>query len=237
MATFADKIISFNKSLVFTGRLPKGISLLNPFKDNPAIMPVAGQFYKKYYNDNKPRRMILGINPGRHGAGITGIPFTDTKRLAEFCGINITGFSSHEPSSVFVYDVINSFSPGIAPIAGVRRFYKRFYINSICPLGFTAAGKSGRQVNYNYYDSPELFKAVYGFIVSSIKRQLSFGIKRDVCFCMGNNANYKHLMLINEREKFFGKIVPLEHPRFIVQYRLKKKQMYIDKYLKALKEI
>jgi hypothetical protein len=237
VATFADKIISFNKSLVFTGRLPKGISLLNPFKDNPAIMPTCGQFYKKYYNDNKPRRMILGINPGRHGAGITGIPFTDTKRLAEFCGINITGFSSHEPSSVFVYDVINSFSPKSAPALRARRFYKRFYINSICPLGFTAAGNSGRQVNYNYYDSPELFKAVYGFIVSSIKRQLGFGIKRDVCFCMGNNANYKHLMLINEREKFFGKIVPLEHPRFIVQYRLKKKQEYIDKYLKALREV
>jgi hypothetical protein len=228
MPTIADKIISFNKSLSFEGKLPKGIRLLNPFKDNPAILPIARTFYDKYYSDNHPRHMILGINPGRHGAGVTGIPFSDTKRLAEFCGINITDFKSYEPSSVFVYDVINAYG-------GAEKFYSRFYINSICPLGFTLMGTNGREKNYNYYDSRELFESVYDFIVSSIRRQLKAGFSSDVCFCMGNNANYKHLMIINDKEKLFGKIVPLEHPRFIVQYRLKKKQMYIDKYLEALK--
>jgi hypothetical protein len=34
-------------------------------------------------------------------------------------------------------------------------------------------------------------------------------------------------------EKFFDKLTPLEHPRFIQQYKSKDKQLYIDKYLTA----
>ncbi len=227
--TIAEEIIAFNLGLKFTGSLPENISLLNPFRDNPAIMPVVEQFYRKYYSDNKPRRMILGINPGRHGAGVTGIPFSDTKRLGEFCGIKIAGFSSHEPSSVFVYDVINAFG-------GPRKFYNRFYINSVCPLGFTALSAAGREVNYNYYDQRELFESAYRFIVKSIRRQIGFGFSSDVCYIMGTGANYKHMCIINEKEKLFGRIIPLEHPRFVMQYRLKKKGMYIKKYLDALNE-
>lgn len=228
MPTIADKIIKFNKSLEFSGKLPRGINLLNPFKDNPAILPLVKEFYKKFYDDNSERALILGINPGRHGAGVTGIPFSDTKRLAEFCGVNVEGFRSHEPSSVFVYDVINAYG-------GVKKFYSRFFITSICPLGFTSISPAGREVNYNYYDNKELFRSVYDFIVRSINAHLNFGFSREVCFCMGGGTNYKHLMLINEKEKLFKKIVPLEHPRYIMQYKLKKKDFYIDKYLTALK--
>jgi len=49
---------------------------MNPFRENPEALIVSGKFYKKYYNDNNPRFLILGINPGRFGAGVTGIPFT-----------------------------------------------------------------------------------------------------------------------------------------------------------------
>lgn len=227
--TIAEKIISFNRSLSFKGKLPKNIRLLNPFADNPRIMPITEQFYHKFYNDSNPRRMILGINPGRHGAGVTGIPFSDTKRLGEFCGINITEFKSHEPSSVFVYDVINAYG-------GARKFYRKFYINSICPLGFTLVGSNGREKNYNYYDSKELYEAVRPFIVKSIKQQLAFGFSSDVCYIMGTGTNYKYMNIINEKEKFFDKIVPLEHPRFVVQYRLKKKDIYIKKYLDSLNQ-
>jgi hypothetical protein len=229
MKTIAEQIISFNSTLSFRGKLPKGIRLLNPFADNPAIMDITGQFYRKFYNDSKPRRMILGINPGRHGAGVTGIPFSDTKRLAEFCGINITEFRSHEPSSVFVYDVVNAYG-------GPKKFYQKFYINSICPLGFTLIGDKGREKNYNYYDSKELYEAVRPFIVKSIKQQLGFGFISDVCYIMGTGTNYKYMCMLNDKEKFFERVVPLEHPRFIVQYRLKKKDIYIKKYLDSLKE-
>lgn len=232
--TIADHIISFNKNLSFKGKLPDGITLLNPFRDNPKIMDITREFYKKYYDDNSPRRMILGINPGRNGAGVTGIPFSDTKRLAEFCDIHINEFRSHETSSVFVYDVINAYG-------SVKRFYDKFYINSICPLGFTQPGKprpngrTSKEINYNYYDNAELTAAVTPFIVKCVNEQLAMGMADDICYIMGTGKNYKFMAELNEKHKFFGRVVPLEHPRFVMQYRLKKKDEYVKKYLDALR--
>lgn len=228
MSTLAKGILNFNASLKFTAPLPPGIGVMNPFLGNPEINRVTSLFYNKYYSSGKPRYMILGINPGRHGAGVTGIPFTDTKRLAEFCGIHINDFSSHELSSVFIYDMIMAYG-------GVKKFYSRFYINSICPLGFVSLHAKGRQKNYNYYDSPELTQSAKGFIIKSIKAQLQLGFRRDKCYCLGTGKNYKFLAELNREQKFFGEIIPLDHPRFIMQYRLKKKDEYIRKYLDLLK--
>ncbi|MGE5457694.1 MAG: uracil-DNA glycosylase family protein, partial [Methanococcaceae archaeon] len=72
-------------------------------------------------------------------------------------------------------------------------------------------------------------------IIRSIRNQLKFGIINDLCFCMGTGKNARYLTELNEREHFFGKIVPLEHPRFVMQYRTKRKQEYIDKYMQLLK--
>lgn len=229
MKTFADKIIAFNKSLDFKGLLPSGIRIMNPFKENKIILPVSGAFYKKYYDDHNLRHMILGINPGRFGAGLTGIPFTDPKRLQSRCHIEYTGDSAHEPSSVFVYEVIEAFG-------GETKFYNQFYINSICPLGFTSVKANSREVNYNYYDSKELTQSVFSFIIESIRKQIKFGILTDICFCFGRGKNEKFLQEINQQYQFFDRIIGLDHPRFIMQYKAKSKQDYIDKYLKAFRE-
>lgn len=230
MKTFADKVITYNKSLRFTGNLPEGIRMMNPFKENKDVIGLSSVFYKKYYNDSRPRHIILGINPGRFGGGVTGIPFTDTKRLTDKCAIPYLGNATHEPSSVFVYEVIDAFG-------GVEAFYNKFYINSICPLGFTSALPNGKEINYNYYDSKELTKAVYAFIIESIQKQIRFGIKTDTCFCFGNGKNEIFLRKLNEEYKFFDKIVALEHPRFVMQYKSKSKQTYIDKYLEAFAQV
>ena len=166
------------------------------------------QFYKKYYDDYRPRRLILGINPGRFGAGVTGIPFTDTKRLRSVCKIVYMGKETHEPSSVFVYEMIDAFG-------GAGYFYQNFYIHSICPLGFTSVKSDGKEINYNYYDSPALTAAVYDFMVENIRRQIAFGVDTDTCFCFGNGKNEKFLRKLNDKEHFFKNIVALEHPRFI----------------------
>ncbi len=121
MTTFAQRIISYNKSLSLEIDLPDGIRIMNPFKENPSALAVSSTFYQKYYNDNKSRMLILGINPGRFGAGITGIPFTDTKRLREKCGLQIENLESYEPSSVFVYKVIDAYG-------GVEKFYSDFLL-------------------------------------------------------------------------------------------------------------
>lgn len=230
MKTLADRIIHFNHYLDFQGILPPGINMMNPYRQSEVIRTIVGAFYYKYYNDNLKRHMILGINPGRLGAGFTGIPFTDTRRLKEKCNITYSGRETHEPSSVFIYGMIDAFG-------GTTDFYRKFYIGSVCPLGFTSTGKNGREVNYNYYDSRELTRSVEGFIVESIRKQIDMGMSTDICYCFGTGKNEDFLRRLNEREKFFDKIIALEHPRFIMQYKARFKQAYIDKYLEAFNQV
>jgi hypothetical protein len=225
--TLADKIILFNKQLTYTGGvLPSGIRAMNPFKEFKQIIDISDAFYHKYYNDNELRHIILGINPGRFGAGLTGIPFTDSKRLVAECNINYNGKPTHEPSSVFVYEVINAYG-------GTEAFYKKFYINSLCPLGFTKIDGNGKEKNYNYYDSKELIAAVNDFIIDNIYKQIALGVNTDVCFCFGTGKNVDFLSRLNKEHCFFKKIIALEHPRFIMQYKSSNKQFYIDKYISA----
>ena len=172
--------------------------------------------------------MILGINPGRLGAGVTGVPFTDTKRLTEICGIQIDSVKSHEPSSVFIYEFINGYG-------GITKFYQDFYINSVCPLGFIEKNEKGNWVNRNYYDYKELFLATKGFIISSLKKQIEFGIDTTTCYVLGKkNADF--LKIINEEQHLFDEIVVFDHPRYIIQYKMKEKDKFLSEYLNKLKK-
>ena len=230
MQTFAGRVIAFNRGVNFTGKLPAGIRIMNPFRENKKILSLSSLFYRKYYNDRNSRHLVLGINPGRFGAGLTGIPFTDPKRLAEKCEIPFDGAPAHEPSSVFIYEMIDAFG-------GADLFYSKFYIHSVCPLGFTQAVKDGKEINYNYYDSKELTKAVYPFIINNIRQQIALGVKTDICYCFGTGKNEKFLRALNEAHGFFEEIIALEHPRFIMQYKSKSKQVYLEKYLDAFGRI
>lgn len=223
--SFAQRVLHFLMSLNPDLRLPDGIAVMNPYKD-PELIKIVKQFYDKYYSDSNKRHILLGINPGRFGAGVTGIPFTDTKRLSEICGITFNGKITHEPSSVFVYDLIKEYG-------GAEKFYSHFYIGAVCPLGFVKLNK-GKPVNYNYYDQKDLMLSVYDFILSGLKSQLELGIKRDAAFCLGTSDNYKFLQKLNGKENFFKKIIPLDHPRYIMQYKAKSKDLYIKKYVSAL---
>ncbi len=225
--TLADKIIKFNNSLGLKVKLPNKIKVMNPFKEGEYAFEISSKFYKKYYSDNKIRKMILGINPGRFGAGVTGIPFTDTKRLNNKCKIKFPKLHTHEPSSVFIYDVIDKYG-------GVDKFYKDFYITSLSPLGFVIQNTKGKEVNYNYYDNKELSEVVKPFIIKTLKSQINFGFNRDVCFCLGSGKNYAFLDKLNKEYKFFNSIIPLEHPRYIMQYKSKAKEQYINKFIYKL---
>jgi hypothetical protein len=228
MKTFADRVIDFNKSLDLDLILPDGIRVMNPFKENKEALAVSSAFYRKYYNDNQKRHLILGINPGRFGAGVTGVPFTDTKRLSEKCGLQISNLSTHEPSSVFVYEVI-------AAYGGPETFYGDFYINSISPLGFVKTNDKGREVNFNYYDSRELQEVLYDYMLQSVKTHISMGIHTDVCFCLGSGKNFRFLQKLNLDHKFFEKLIPLDHPRFVMQYRSKQMHEYVEKFVRILR--
>jgi hypothetical protein len=229
--TFADKVIRFNDQLEYTGpALPQGIRIMNPFRESEQASHISELFYRKYYNDDNPRHIILGINPGRFGGGITGIPFTDPKRLKSECHIEYDGKSAHEPSSVFVYEMIHAYG-------GVEAFYNKFYINSLCPLGFTTIDNNGKEKNYNYYESRELENTVNGFIIENVRTQIDLGVATDICICFGTGKNETYLRKLNEKHHFFKEVIALEHPRFIMQYKAKSKQFYIDKYIEAFSRI
>jgi hypothetical protein len=229
--TFSDKVIRFIQELAYTGfRLPPAIRVMNPYRELEGTMGIAASFYHKYYHDKEPRSIILGINPGRFGAGVTGVPFTDSKRLVLECKISYHGKPTHEPSSVFIYEMIHAFG-------GVEAFYKKFYINSVCPLGFTVRTGEGKEKNYNYYDSKELLSSVKGFIIDNIKKQIALGVRTDTCFCFGTGKNEQYLRKLNLEHHFFKKIIALEHPRFIMQYKSANKKFYIDKYLASFRSL
>jgi hypothetical protein len=147
MLRFADRVIFFNRELVFKGNLPDNFQVINPFIDNPETMVVMSRFYHKYYNDNKQRRLILGINPSRKGAGVTGVPFTDTKRLATVCGIEMKSAHTHEVSSVFVYDMIEAYG---GPESEKKRLITEAVDKVATKLGNT------RAVCKKYYIHPEI---------------------------------------------------------------------------------
>lgn len=222
----SDKIIAFNQNLYFTDPLPQGFRVLNPFLDNPETIEVMKRFYGKFYHDRKQRKFIIGINPSRLGAGTTGVPFTDTKRLDSVCGIKMKSATTHGVSSSFVYEVIKEYG-------GPKKFFGDFYINSPFPLAIVRKVKGNREVNANYYDTRTLYKSVKQYMIETLKKHIGLGLKTDEVYSLGIR-NAKFLEELNEEARLFGKIVPLEHPRFIQQYKSKEKQYYMDKYILSL---
>ncbi|MGZ8539322.1 MAG: uracil-DNA glycosylase family protein [Chitinophagaceae bacterium] len=220
MPTLAQQLINFYQQLQ-PPQLPKGFGILHP-QPEPRVIEVVKQFFQKFYSDNKSRKLMLGINPGRFGAGITGINFTGPRQLKENCGIDHPWGNSSELSAEFIYDLILQYG-------GPAKFYGDYFIGAVSPLGFVKDGK-----NINYYDDKKLLAAVTPFIIKTIKQQLQMGFETSTCICIGGEKNYKFLKNLNDKYSFFKEIIPLPHPRFIMQYRRKRKQEYVQVWLDTL---
>src|SRR5215207_7952362 len=180
METWAQHLIQFYSSLEPPNNLPNGITWLHP-QQNGEVVEIATKFFEKFYNDAEPRRLLLGINPGRFGAGVTGVNFTAAKQLTQYCGIEHDLRPQSELSAEFIYDMINAYG-------GPQLFYRHFFIGSVCPLGFVKGGK-----NINYYDDKELQQTVQPFIIQNLEKLLRFNVIRDTCICIGGEKNYKYL--------------------------------------------
>jgi hypothetical protein len=224
MQTIAQSIIKFYASLKPPRNLPEGVEILHP-QAGKEVQRVVKDFYTKYYSDDNPRQLLFGINPGRFGAGTTGVNFTSPKQLTEYCGIPHPFKMRSELSAEFIYLMINAYG-------GAEAFYKKFFITSVSPLGYVKNG-----INLNYYDDKELAASLRPWIIKTIKDQVLFTRCSKACICIGGEKNYKYFKAINEEFNFFDRIIPLPHPRFIMQYKRKQVNGYVEGYLKGLEEI
>lgn len=215
--TFAERAFKFYKSLEFRNHLPPDVEVMNPYR-NLNVRNYTKSFLFKFFSDKRKRILVFGINPGRFGAGVTGVTFTDPVALEKFCDIPNHLPKKRELSSEFVYEFIRQWG-------GPKKFYRNFFLTAISPLGFL---KDGR--NFNFYDHPNLLRDTKLFIVSSIKSQLAFGASSGAAIVLGTGKIKQVFNELNSEYKFFKNIYSVEHPRFIMQYRRKKLEIYLQKY-------
>jgi hypothetical protein len=215
--TFAARALHFYQTLRSPIGLPDGVAVMNPYED-PAVQELVSTFLTKFFSDTQERVLVFGINPGRFGSGTTGVTFTDPVALQEYCGIPNDLSKVRELSSVFVYQCIEAWG-------GSKKFYRDFFMTAVSPLGFLRSGR-----NYNYYDDPRLMAAVRPFILETLEVQLALGARRHAAIIFGTGKNKKFFEELNRERGFFETIYALEHPRFIMQYRRRQIDEYVQKY-------
>ncbi|MEM8895973.1 MAG: uracil-DNA glycosylase family protein [Bacteroidota bacterium] len=201
--------------------LPDEVEVMNPYQ-NDATFEIATKFYFRYYADTNERIVCFGINPGRFGAGVTGVPFTDPIILKEVYGIDHLFDSRAELSSRFIYEVISAYG-------GPELFYAKYYISAVSPLGYLKDG-----INLNYYDIKGYKQLFEQYAVEEIRKQFDLGLSRKKAFSIGKGQNIKFLNWLNDKYKLFETIIPLPHPRWVMQYRLKHKDEFIQEYIDTL---
>lgn len=223
MSTFAARLLHLLSSFPLPpAPLPGAVEVRSSFQD-PAVAAILTQFARKYYTANTRRVGIFGINPGRFGGGRTGVAFTDPVALSTSCGIaHDLPKQRRELSSEFVYKFIEA-------LGGPATFYKHFFLSSVYPLELTHAGK-----NYNYYDSAAVTKALWPDMRRSLTRQAEeLCLRRDVAVSLGRR-NGEFLTKLNEELGLFKRIVVLDHPRFLMQYRRRYLAENVARYVEVL---
>lgn len=222
MSIFAAHLLEFLSTFPLPLALPPGVEAASPFRE-PAVNELLARFAQKYYVEAPPRVAVLGINPGRLGMGRTGVAFTDPTALAEYCGIphDLPG-KRPELSSQFIYAVV-------AEMGGPAEFYQHFYLGSVYPLVLLREG-----LNYNYYDSLALVKALWPDMRQSLQQQVEvLGLRTDVAVSLGKR-NSLFFNKLNDELGLFEHIVVLDHPRYLMQYHRRDLDRNVANYVAEL---
>lgn len=219
LSTFADRALAFSIETLCPESLPGGVTC-HPL--NATQVELLRAFLLKFYSDNAPRALLIGINPGRLGGGQTGVPFTDAVALQRSCGIANELPQVREQTSTFMYQLIDR-------CGGPKAFYSRFYLGAAFPACLTLGGK-----NANYYDSPELLRALGPAVEASLRKQSDLCGRPRKAVVIGTGRNAAVIHKINDRLGLFDDITALEHPRFVLQYQRKNASEYIEKHYSAL---
>ncbi|MCX2744218.1 DUF4918 family protein [Mangrovivirga sp. M17] len=207
-----------------SSKIDSSINVLDPYEDDKTIENIE-VFFDKYYEDNEHRTIILGINPGRFGAGVTGIPFTDPIYMDTELGIPNNYNKRHELSSQYIYQMINDYG-------GPQKYYGDVVVSAVSPLGFEKEGK-----NLNYYDDKNLKNAIYDYSVYQLKKLINIVGPQKSIISLGGGKNQKYLEDLNKKEKIADEIVALPHPRYIMQYKRRYLKDYISNYINTISSV
>lgn len=121
----------------------ENVTILGGFNEN---IELVRHYYQTVYAKEGKRVVLCGINPGRNGAGKTGIPFIDYRSASQL--LPDVNHVDKERSSQFIYSVIEE--------VGIDLFYKNIYMTNISWFGFTKGGN-----NINYYELPTPLPTVF----------------------------------------------------------------------------
>lgn len=136
MNNLVDNMLEFYNKINDSNELKQNnVTVLNEFITNEKFIR---EFYEKYINNNidNIKVVMCGINPGRYGAGKTGIPFIDFNSLSEM--LPSISRKGNERSAEFFYSIIKNY--------GAKSFYSNIYVTNICSIGFE---KNKKNHNYN----------------------------------------------------------------------------------------
>lgn len=190
------------------------IGILSEFLDNKKNII---EFHKKYVQLNSPKIVMCGINPGRNGAGITGIPFIDTNSLSKM--LPDIANPKTEKSAKFFFSIIEEF--------GIDEFYSNIHVTNMSWFGFYKLD-NGTNVNYN-----SLPEEIQNFLIDKFVEEMNF-IKPDVIIPIGDIVNWELLYNLKKRDRINAEIAPrLYHPA----YRLVDRNTYIETLTQYLNKI
>jgi hypothetical protein len=195
--TFSDRYSVYLKSI--------NIGILSDFLGNKQHII---DFHKKYIEPNSPKIVMCGINPGRLGAGVTGIPFIDTLSLSKLVP-NINNPKS-EKSAKFFFSIIEEI--------GVNEFYKNVHVTNMSWFGFYNID-TGKNVNYN-----SLPVEIQNVLIEKFVEEMDF-IKPTLIIPISDVVNWELLYNLKPKNRLNAEI---GHRLFHPAYRLVVRKTYID---------
>ena len=217
MKNIVDDYFSFYKifRIKYSDILSKNnVGILSNFLENKDHII---EFHKRFVQPNSPKIVLCGINPGRFGAGRTGIPFIDFDSLSEMLP-NIKNHES-EKSAKFFFSVVKAF--------GEEEFYKNFHVTNISWYGFYQLDKM-KNVNY---DDKRINTEIAIFLIDKFVEEMNL-IQPDIIIPLSKNVYYE-LESLKEMGKIQAKIGPrLNHPGSPIVS--KNKNLWKDIYVQTL---
>ena len=218
MEKIAQEYFYFYKTFKerYSETLERNVKILSDFLDNKDNII---NFHKKYVEPNSPRVVICGINPGRNGAGLTGIPFIDFESLSNM--LPDIQKKDWEQSAKFFFSVIQEF--------GIEEFYKNFHVTNISWFGFSRIDKPK---NVNYFEK-DIFTEIAIYLIDKFVEEMEL-INPDYIIPLSKTVKYE-LEKLKKQGKIRAEIgTCINHPSWVVTYRRKDLSIWRQKYIDTL---